>query len=533
MSDSRDWKPGQGASGDPAYRPLPPELDPRGRGRSSRPAIRPAAPPPGRRVAPAPVRPGGPPAPAGRGRRFARVLSWLAVLTSFSILAAAGTGYLLVTRYNGNINRIPGILGDREVAAGAQGPRTILIVGSDSRENLAPDEAFQGKGREFVTGQRSDVIILAHLYGSADKAQLVSIPRDAYVPIPAFTKPDTGEFVKAREGKINSAFFQGGPALLAQTVQDLSGVEIDHYMQIDFAGFTQLVDRLDGVEVCLSRPAKEPKSGIDLPAGRQTIGGDQALAFVRQREGLPRSDIDRIERQKRLLASLVRKVLSAQTLANPLKLNSVLEVATSSLEVDEGLTFSALRDLALRFRSFEANGVFFTTVPIADIAARRGRESVVLLDEVGAEQLFSLIARDIPPDAPPPPVDAAQIVVPPAQVRVEVFNGAGISGLGARAAADLKRVGFQVVGSPGNRPGEAAGTTVFHGPEKADSARTLAAALPGATIELDPSLGRTLQVVVGASYSGAQPVTVTGPPPPPPTGAPPPPATAAADPCGI
>ena len=199
--------------------------------------------------------------------------------------------------------------------------------------------------------------------------------------------------------------------------------------------------------------------------------------------------------------------------------------------MDEALSFSGLRELALRFRAFSADDVFFTTAPIAEIAARRGGQSVVLLDEVASEQLFTNIARDVAPaDLPPPPGPGQELVVPPGQIRVEVLNGAGIPGLGARAAADLKAVGFVIAGAPGHRPGEAAGTVVLHGPDKADSARTLAAALPGATVELDEELDRTLQVVAGSAYTPAVPVTVSGATPPPSAPAP---DTASSDPCGI
>ena len=145
-----------------------------------------------------------------------------------------------------------------------------------------------------------------------------------------------GKSVAARESKLNSAFFEGGPALLIETVEGLTGLSIDRYVQVDFDGFQTIVNRLDGVEVCLAEPAKEKDSGIDLPAGRQTIKGDQALAFVRQRKGLPNGDIDRIRRQQQFIGGIVRKVLSAGTLANPLRLNGVIDAATESLKVDDG-----------------------------------------------------------------------------------------------------------------------------------------------------------------------------------------------------
>lgn len=463
-----------------------------------------------------------------RGRRAARILSWVAVTMSAVVLATAGAGYVLVNKYDANIDRIGGVLGLPGVDRPEEGPRdaqNILLVGSDSRGDLEAGEGTQGRGSEFVSGQRADTIILAHLFADSEQAQLVSFPRDSYVEIPAFTDPATGATTPARQGKINSSFAVGGPALLVATIEQLTGIRVDNYIQVDFNGFTTMVDRLGGVEVCLSKPAKESDSGIDLPAGRQTIEGNQALAFVRQRKGLPQGDIDRIRRQQQFMGAIIRKTLSAGTLLNPLKLNGFLEAATESLKVDETLQLSDLRDLALRMRGADAGGVAFTTVPISDSAGRRGGESVVVLDEVAADLLFDRLRRDVPPDVadPAPEVDEAALIVPPSAVRVQVFNGAGINGLGARAADDLADVGFELAGPAENRGSDANRTTVFHGPDRADSARTLAAALPGATIELDPTLGRTLEVVVGSSYSGTREVTVTDdapPAPPPPTGAP-------------
>jgi LCP family protein required for cell wall assembly len=476
------------------------------------------------------------PAAPPRRRRGARVLSWLAALTSFAILASAGAGYGLVNFYDGKLSRIGGLdLDDNRPEDLPRDARNILIVGSDSRGDLKPGEGTQGIGDEFVTGQRSDIVILAHLYGDSAQAQLVSFPRDAWVEIPAHVDAESGEPVPADMSKLTNALL-GGPPLLIDTIETMTGLHIDNYMQIDFDGFQEIVNKLDGVEVCLSEAAKEKDSGIDLPAGRSVVKGDQALAFVRQRKGLPRGDIDRIARQQQFIGAIVRKVLSAGTLANPLKLNGVISVATVSLNIDDGLIFDELKDLALRFRSFDSGGVAFSTVPVADGNAVRERQSVVLIDEAQADQLFDQIRRDIPPGTPPPEeaTDAAPqepLIVAPGSIRVQVFNGAGIQGLGRQAADDLEQVGFQLVGAPGNRDGAVAETVVLHGPDKADSARTLAAAIPGATTRLDPSLGRTLEVVVGASYSGTQQVSVTGVPEPTDPASPPPVLTAAQDPC--
>lgn len=396
---------------------------------------------------------------------------------------------------------------------------TFLLVGSDSRQGLAPGEGPQGKGSTFVSGQRADTIIIAHLFGGSDQAQMVSIPRDSWVTIPPFTDPATGQKVPERQGKINSAFTAGGPALLVATVEGLTGLRIDHFVQIDFNGFTAMVDRLGGVEVCLSEAAKDKDSGIDLPAGRQVVQGEQALAFVRQRKGLPRGDIDRIARQQQFMGAVIRRTLSAGTLLNPLKLNGFLEAATESLQVDEGLSVEGLRDLALRMRGASAGNVAFTTIPVADTAARRGGESVVLVDEVAAEAMFDRIRRDVAPgEADPQEAQEAPVedlTVAPEDVRVQVYNGAGISGLGGRVAEDLEGVGFVLAGGPRNADEfDASRTVVRHGPGQAEAARTLAAALPGSVVEQDRSLGRTLEVVAGASYAGARAVAVGGAPVP-------------------
>jgi LCP family protein required for cell wall assembly len=443
------------------------------------------------------------------------VLSWIAVVTSVAILAAAGAGYVLVNHYEGNITKLKGVFGDRDNAPppAPNNAENYLIVGSDSRGDLKAGEGVQGSGDTFVTGQRSDTVILAHLYGGkSNKVQLVSFPRDSVVQIPAYTD-EKGKTHPAQRQRINYAFNEGGPKLLIETVEQLTKVRIDHYLQIDFNGFQSMVDKLGGVDVCLSRPAKDHFSGIDLSAGKHHINGAVALSFVRQRHGLTNGDIDRIKRQQQFIGAMVRKVLSAGTLANPLKLNGFLDVATSSLKADEGLDFKTLRTLALRMRSVGAGNVIFATIPISSSNAYvRGLGSVVLIDDVKADALFDQIRRDIAPGTPKPAPTAAAgkpLIVPPGAVRVKVYNGSGINGLGRKADGELAAVGFQTVGTPETRGTGATKTVVLYGPDKADSARTLAAAIPGATTQLDPSLGRVLQVVVGSEYTGAKAVTVT------------------------
>jgi LCP family protein required for cell wall assembly len=510
--DPRDGDEPSSSSG------LPPHLDPRGRGKNAPPrvtnAYRQAA-----RGGPAPRRaavPGPPPVVPGTrrrrtgGQRAARVLSWIALAMAVTVLVAAGGLYLAFNHYIGNISKIDAIPHGARPAKAPNKAQNFLLVGSDSRSGTNGD-GTQGSGATYVTGQRSDTVILAHLYGKSENVEMVSFPRDSWVEIPAYTDPRTHHVTPTHFNKLNSAFSEGGPTLLIQTIEHLSNIRIDHFMQIDFTGFKGMVDKLGGVDVCLTKPAQDHFSGINLSAGNHHISGDVALAFVRQRHGLPNGDIDRIARQQQFIGSLVHKVLSANTLLNPFKLNGFLDVATASLEVDKGLSGGDIKNLALRMRHFSSGGVLFTTVPISDIGGYRDGQSVVLLDQAKDDALFTALRNDQAPGTAKKPATAPKptLIVAPGNVRVAVFNGSGVNGKGRQAASDLAGVGFTIAGPAQTRGSGAAKTIIYYGPTKADSAKTLQAAVPGSVLQADSSLGRTLDLVIGTDYSGAQKVTVT------------------------
>jgi LCP family protein required for cell wall assembly len=462
------------------------------------------------------------------------VLSWLALVMAVTVLLAAGGLYLAFNHYVGQIDRIsiPGLGKDRPKPA-PNHAQNFLIVGSDSRVG-ANGEGTQGTGATYVTGQRSDTVILAHLYGKSENIELVSFPRDSWVSIPAYTNPKTHKTTPEHFNKLNSAFSEGGPALLIKTIERLSNIRVDHFVMIDFTGFKGMVNKLGGVDVCLTKPAKDHFSGINLSAGNHHITGNTALAFVRQRHGLANGDIDRIARQQQLIGSLVHKVLSAKTLLNPFKLNGFLDVATSSVQVDKGLSGGDIKNLALRMRNFSSGGVLFATVPIADISGRRNGQSVVLLDEEKQAALFDALRQDVAPGSGNKKEPAAPaLIVAPGNVRVSVYNGSGINGRGRQAANDLAEVGFTIAGPAQTRGSGATGTVINYGPTKADSARTLQAAVPGSVLHADSSLGRTLELVIGTDYTGAKKVTVTpsASPSPGTSGAAPAVRTAAENPC--
>jgi len=462
------------------------------------------------------------PAPRARSGRLARVLSVIAVVTSFAIVAASGIGYALYRYYDG---RIPHLAlefdGDRPARVKGKA-LNFLLVGSDSRDGMTKEE-LKRAATEFTPGRRSDTMILIHLSASREHVTLVSFPRDAYVEIPAHKgKP-------AHFGKINTAFSAGGPVLAIKTVEKLTNVRVDHYIEVNFAGFQRLVDAVDGVEVCLPRAVKEPLSGINLPAGRSTVKGHQALAFVRQRHGLPAGDLDRIKRQQQFMGALMKRATSLEVLLNPSRLKGFLDVATKSMQVDEDLGFGEMKALATAMRGLDPARVAFVTAPITGQDRRNG-QSVVILDDVAGRVLYRAMARDESLTKPKAAVPK-KLTVPPANIRLTVLNGTGIARRAAGAADELRTVGFRVAGTGNADRATYDKTVIRYTPGDEAAAATVAAALPGATTEASGT-GDTLTVVVGHDHKAPVPVKVAGSAAPrPPSATRAPVKTAADDPC--
>ncbi len=461
---------------------LPPELDPRG---------------PRRPVAPPPARP---------RRPVLRALSWLAIIGSALVLVVSLTGYALFMHYNANINRLKGIVGQ----AGTPNTAGVnyLLVGSDTRANPgdAPYQASPGSP-DYVTGQRSDTVMIVHIPAGRAKATVVSFPRDTLVQIPAYD--DASGHHAAQFAKLNAAFSYGGPRLLVQTLQGLTGLQIDHYVQVDFAGFKKMVDALGGVTLCIGTTRHDHDSGDFLTQGTHHVNGDQALAFVRDRKGLPNGDFDRIRDQQYFLSVVMHTVLSAGTLSQPWKVNSFLDSVTKSLTADQGLSFGDMRELALRMRNLNPAHVTFLTLPNDGTAMRPPYGSVVLVNRDQADALFAELRTDAKPAAPKP-TPAPTLVVPPSAVQVTVLNGSGVSGRASEVRTALDNVGFTTVGAMNADRSDYPHSVVRYGPGRQQPAQTLAAAVPGATLQEDPTLGGTLVLVIGADFSGVQPVHVAG-----------------------
>jgi LCP family protein required for cell wall assembly len=447
--------------------------------------------------------------------RARRTLKWLAAIVVLLLVAGAATGFYLYQRLEGNIGVIdafdPDVVGtDRPSKQAPEGtdhqPLNILVMGSDTREDQGPNYGAGG----VITGARSDTTLLVHLPADRESALVVSIPRDTVLEIPS-CKTETGASSPVTD-RFNSAFSIGGPGCTIKTVEQSTGVFIDHFVIVDFSGFNEIVDALGGVDVCLPYDVVEPKSGLDLPAGISTVTGDQALAFVRVRAIGTGSDIDRIDRQQAFLSSLITKARSSGTLLNPVKLVRFLEAATKSLTTDPELAnLNRMRQLTQEVRGIPPKNITFVTTPWV---VNPADPNTVIWDTPKTDEMWAAIAGDEPyPPEPPDPtiIDGEPLTVPPESVSVRVLNGTGVDGVATAAAEELAEQGFSIVAIADAESQDFVSSVVRYDAAGADASRTVAASLPGAARVKRVGLGTTVEVVVGDNWPGVVPVVVKKP----------------------
>lgn len=295
----------------------------------------------------------------------------------------------------------------QEVDLGAYGPRppaddgtTYLIVGSDSRGGLSVAERADlhaGGGG----GRRTDVMILLHT-GSAGTT-MVSLPRDSWVTVPAHTRPETGKHIPAGKNKLNAAFSHGGPELLLRTVEHNTRLRIDHYAEIGFGGFVEVVDSLGGVRMCLRRDIRDTKSGADLEKGCQALDGADALAFVRQRHQETEGDLGRTRNQQRFLTALAHQAAEPETLLDPAESYAALSAGLDSLVVDRGMGLQDMASMVRAVRDVTSGDGRSMNVPVSGVGVPTRKGSAVTWDRAGASRLFHLLRHDrpVPPDLRP------------------------------------------------------------------------------------------------------------------------------------
>jgi LCP family protein required for cell wall assembly len=310
----------------------------------------------------------------------------LAAAAAAVLLVGGITGLFLERQwaYDRNIQRVPGVFpaeSDRPARTPGRA-QNWLLVGSDRRAAQATTGRDANEPLWRYGAQRADTIILVHLTADRGHVYLVSFPRDAWVPIQGHGN-----------AKLNAAFSFGGPPLLIATIERLTGVRVGHFAILDFEGFQSMTDALGGVDVRVARTVRDSARQVVWPAGTHHLDGARALDFVRQRHNLPGGDLGRIKRQQAFLKALAGQVVDRGTLANPLKLNAFLEAATKAVSVDESLTISRLRSLAVQFRSVRAGGIVFVTAPVAGMGTE-SRQSVVYLDPVKGQPLYRALRTD-------------------------------------------------------------------------------------------------------------------------------------------
>ena len=324
------------------------------------------------------------------------------IITSLSlaVVAISAFSWLGLGQVSGAINRVD-VFGsltkrpDKPTSA-----LNYLLVGSDTRVGLTKEQSkiLRVGTTKSAAGARSDTMLLVHISKARDKATIISIPRDSLVTIPEHASSlDKGRIVPAAQGKINAAFAWGGAPLLIQTIEQETNVKIDHYVEIGFAGFANMVDALGGIQVCTKKDINDPKSHLVMSAGIHTVDGVEALKYVRTRDFDGMGDLGRMQRQQQFMSAVLRKVTSTGVLLNPIKLVNFFNAAIATVQTDSELNRNDLIVLAKQLKNLSPSKVRTLTIPLGNANARvAGLGSVVTWDSVLAPDLFNRLREDLP-----------------------------------------------------------------------------------------------------------------------------------------
>ena len=491
--------------------------------------------------------------PKPRRRRSKTVLAGRAAAALIAVLALAMTGaaWQWESSKNNMLKRVSALdPTSRDIVdpTAQLGDENFLIAGVDSRYGANAD---MGAGTTAdADGARSDTVILVNIPASRKRVVAVSFPRDlAITPMQCQAwNPATGQYGASSddqvytETKLNSAYAVGGPKCLVKEIQKLSGLSINRFMAVDFAGFAKMVDAVGGVEVCSTTPLQDYELGTVLAnAGRQTLDGPAALQYVRARQVTTEvnGDYGRIKRQQLFLSSLLRAMISKEVFFSPSKLNDVVNMFIQNTSVDNIQT-KDLVDLGQSLQGVNAGRITFVTVPTTGQTNSDGNEPPRIDD---MHTLFDAIINDDPlpeeknPDNTPVPgtpestvsarpdpasqapsagaapnaelVDA--VTANPQDVTVRVSNSTGQNGLAATAATELESHGFNVT-SPDDYPGPLSSTTVFFSPGNEPAAATVASSFTNPTVERVTGMGDVVRVVLGSDFNSVTPPSPTGSP---------------------
>jgi LCP family protein required for cell wall assembly len=311
-----------------------------------------------------------------RRRRGKLILTIIAAVVALLLVAAVGMFFWIDSRLGG----IDGVLDDYAGRPADTPGTNWLLVGSDSRKGLSAAERKKlATGR--AVGQRTDSMMLLHISDNGDKPTLVSLPRDSAVTIPG----------RGRD-KLNAAYAAGGPKLLVRTIETVTGVHVDNYMEIGFAGFVDIVDAVGGVEINVRADVDDPKAGLKLKKGKQMLNGAQALGYVRTRKGGALPDFERTKRQRQFLGAVVKKAASPGVLINPFTSIPLAKSATDAVDVDSGTGAFDMLSLGLAM----GDSPLTTVVPFGGNEIVAGGGAAVKWDRLKATALFDALKNDKP-----------------------------------------------------------------------------------------------------------------------------------------
>ncbi|MFI9406228.1 LCP family protein [Nocardia sp. NPDC052316] len=460
---------------------------------------------------------------ASKQRRNKRLrLAGRSALAMFAVLCllTTGGGWSYLRSTGNNFTQISAIDNNTDdvVDSNAQlGDENYLLVGTDTRAGV---NSQVGAGTlDDAEGSRADTVMLVNIPKNRSRVVVVSFPRDLDVTRPQCNGWDnekvqyTNEtFPSAIGDKLNAVYALGGPKCLFTTIQRMTGSAINHFIAVDFAGFEAMVDQIGGVEVCAPKPITDEVLGTVLEhPGKQKVDGSTALNYVRARHvyGEERSDYDRINRQQRFMASLLRGALSSKVLFDPGKLNGFIGEFTKHTWVDK-VQPSDLLTLGRSLQKLDAGTVTFLTIPTAGTTSY-GNE---IPREQDIKAIFKAIRDDQPlpgekkvtpapgsiPSAPPAPPKLN--AVDPSTVSLLVSNASGTSGLAQRAATKLGNQGFQIFNIGNYSGGSEVTSKVRYGPGQEAAAATVASSIPGALMESASDLGGIVEVVIGGDFTG-------------------------------
>jgi len=418
---------------------------------------------------------------------------------------------------------------DRVDALAVDAPGIMSPQAQDAADNFLIVGAGQAGTDVEVTSA-----LIAHLEPGRDRAVLVSLPLTALIDVPACPKGGRSLLTDPYGGSLASSYTTAGAGCLVRSVQQLSGMRMNHYVQLDLDRLPGMVDALGGVPVCL--PASLSRGGMS--AGSSVLDADQVRALLTE------ADADQdptgqlaTDRQRLLLASTLREALRLENLANPIALTGFLNEVASGLTLDRATTLGELKDLGDKLGEFTAGDTVQASVPLAQEAYRPvgSEQSFALIDDLASREMFRAIIGDsaLPapvdpssapaatatptesasPPAPPPEPDA--LTIAPQQITVNVFNGVGTRGLATDAADALSAQGFGIAEIENQITG-ATESVVRYPPDQLEAARTVAAAVPGSVLQEGDTAGGFIDLVVGSSFTAVVPVVISTPVPPPP-----------------